>query len=117
MESTSQVTTRQPSAMDWQYILQYATTLAAVLSVASVIRQRDTIRTLNENNSALKERVVILEDETKTCLASHKENEKKIAALQAELTAYKELSLVPKELITELISYDKAILDKLERKK
>ena len=39
---------------------QYATTLAAVLSVASVIRQRDTIRTLNENNSALKERVVIL---------------------------------------------------------
>lgn len=102
--------------MDWLEIVQYATTLAAVLSVASVIRQRDTIRTLNENNSALKERVVILEDETKTCLASHKDNEKKIAALQAELTAYKELSLVPKDLVAELITYDKQILKELKKR-
>lgn len=102
--------------MDWLEIVQYATTLAAVLSVASVIRQRDTIRTLTENNSALKERVVILEDETKACLDNHKENEKKIAALQAELTAYKELSLVPKDLVAELIAYDKQILKELKSK-
>lgn len=102
--------------MDWQYILQSATTLAAVLSIASVIRQRDTIRVLNENNTALKERVIILEDETKACLDNHRENEKNITALQAELTAYKELSLVPKDLVAELISYDKKILERLEAK-
>lgn len=102
--------------MDWQYILQSATTLAAVVSVASVVRQRDTIKVLNDNNAALKDRVNILEDETKTCLDSHKENEKKITALQAELTAYKELSLVPKDLVAELIAYDKQILKELKSK-
>lgn len=102
--------------MDFVNILSTATALAAVLSVASVIRQRDTIQVLKENNSALQERVVILEEETKTCLASHQQNEKKIDKLQAELTAYKELSLVPKDLVAELIAYDKQILKELKSK-
>lgn len=102
--------------MDSVNILSTATTLAAVLSVASVIRQRDTINVLKENNNALQERVIILEEETKTCLTSHRQNEKKIDKLQAELTAYKELSLVPKDLVAELISYDKQILKELKNK-
>lgn len=102
--------------MDWQYILQSATTLAAVLSIASVIRQRDTIKVLNENNTALKDRVAILEDETKACLENHKENEKNITALQAELTAYKELTLVPKDLIAQLLTKDDEIIKLLKEK-
>lgn len=109
--------------MDWQYILQSATTLAAVLSIASVIRQRDTIQILKENNSALEEQSIIqakkistLEEETKSCLSSHKENEKKLTALQAELKAYKELTLVPKELITQLLEKDNEIISLLKEK-
>lgn len=123
MESTSQVTTRQPSAMDWQYILQSATTLAAVLSIASVIRQRDTIKVLNENNTALKDRVAILEDEVVAnrekvdqCESKHVENEKKITAFQAELKAYKELTLVPKDLIAQLLTKDDEIIKLLKEK-
>lgn len=108
--------------MVWSNILEYGTTVAAILSVASVLRQRDTIKVLNTNNSALRERVQILEDEQKAtraevsaCEDRHKENDKKITALQAELTAYKELSLVPKDLVSELISYDKQILAALAK--
>jgi len=109
--------------MDWQYILQSATTLAAVLSIASVIRQRDTIKVLNENYTALKDRVAILEDEVVAnrekvdqCESKHVENEKKITAFQAELKAYKELTLVPKDLIAQLLTKDDEIIKLLKEK-
>lgn len=94
--------------MDWAAILQYVAIAVAVASVAGVRVQQETIKVLKENNSALNERIVVLESETK-------QNDKRLVELQAELTAYKELTLVPKELITELISYDKAILAKLDK--
>lgn len=101
--------------MDWAAILQYVAIAVAVASVAGVRIQHETINLLKENNSALNERIIVLESETKECLTNHQQNEKKLVELQAELTAYKELTLVPKELITELISYDKAILAKLDK--
>lgn len=100
--------------MDFVNILSTATTLAAVLAVASVIRQRDTIQVLEKNNNALQERVIILESETKECLANHSENEKKLHALQAELTAYKELTLVPKDLVAQLLTKDEEIINLLK---
>jgi hypothetical protein len=102
--------------MDFANILSTAGTIAAVLAVASVLRQRDTISTLKENNLALQERVVLLEEETKSCLENHLENEKKLHALQAELTAYKELTLVPKELVTQLLAKDEEIITLLKEK-
>lgn len=109
--------------MDWQHILQSGTTLAAVLSIASVIRQRDTIKVLNENNTALKDRVAILEDEVVAnrekvdqCEGKHVENEKKITAFQAELKAYKELTLVPKDIIAQLLTKDDEIIKLLKEK-
>lgn len=101
--------------MDFLNIISTAATLAAILAVASVMRQRDTIKTLKENNSALQERVVILEKETKACLHNHQENEKKLSHLQAELTAYKELTLVPKDLVTQLLAKDDQIISMLEK--
>lgn len=102
--------------MDFANIVSTAATLAAIVSVASVLRQRDTINVLKENNSALQERVVLLEEETKSCLENHLENEKKLHALQAELTAYKELTLVPTELVTQLLAKDEEIITLLKEK-
>lgn len=101
--------------MDFANILSTAGTIAAVLAVASVLRQRDTISTLKENNSALQERVVLLEEETKSCLENHQENEKKLTSLQAELTAYKELTLVPKDLVSQLLAKDEEIIALLKK--
>lgn len=95
--------------MDFANILSTAGTIAAVLAVASVLRQRDTISTLKENNAALQERVDILEH-------SHKENEHQISKLQGELNAYKELVLVPETLIEQLLEKDNQIIGMLEAK-
>lgn len=95
--------------MDFGNILSSATALAAILSVGSVLRQRNTIQVLKENNSALQERVDILEH-------YHKENEHQISKLQGELNAYKELVLVPETLIEQLLEKDNQIIDILEKK-
>lgn len=95
--------------MDFANIVSTAATLAAIVSVASVLRQRDTINILKENNAALQERVNILEH-------SHKENEHRISKLQGELGAYKELTLVPEGLIEQLLEKDNQIIDILEKK-
>ena len=101
--------------MNFLLILQYAGILAAVLSVGSVLRQRDTISTLKESNSAFKERIEQLEAETQQCLASHVENDKKITSLEAKLSTYDDLALVPKDFIAKHDQTQKQIVSILER--
>ena len=74
-------------------ILQYAALLAAVLSVGSVIRQRDTIATLKENNAASKERIDQLEDETKRCSADHQVSQGQISELKSQVKEFRDLPL------------------------
>ena len=61
-----------------------------------------TIKTLTDNNSALEERVKIVEAETKECHNQHAESLKLIHTLQGEIKAYKDLALVPKDFLKEL---------------
>lgn len=101
--------------MDFANILSTATALAAVLSVGSVLRQRNTIQVLKENNSALDQQITILKEETQQCLASHVINDKKITALEAKLKTYDDLALVPKEFITKHDETQQRIVTILER--
>lgn len=101
--------------MDFANILSTATALAAILSVGSVLRQRNTIQVLKESNGAFKERIEQLEDETKQCLASHVVNDKKITALEAKLKTYDDLALVPKAFITKHDETQQRIIQILER--
>lgn len=61
-----------------------------------------TIKTLTDNNSALEERVKIVESETKQCRNDHSKSQEDIARLQGELRAYKELVLIPADFLKEL---------------
>ena len=74
-------------------ILQYAALAAAVLSVASVLRQRDTISTLEKNNEAYKERIDLLEDETKRRAADHLVSQGQIKELKEQVKEFKDLPL------------------------
>lgn len=74
-------------------ILQYAALFAAVLSVGSVIRQRDTISTLEKNNVAYKERIDLLEGETKRCAADHLISQGQIKELKEQVREFKDLPL------------------------
>jgi len=101
--------------MDFANFLSTATALAAILSVGSVLRQRNTIQVLKENNDALDKQVGILKAETKQCLASHVVNDKKITALEAKLKTYDDLALVPKAFITKHDETQQRIVQILER--
>ncbi len=79
--------------MDFANILSTATGLAAILAVASVFKQRDTIRILNENNSALNQQVDILKDETKSCRDDHLTSQGQIAELKGQLADFRDLPL------------------------
>ena len=79
--------------MDFANILSTATALAAILAVASVLKQRDTIRILNENNSALNQQVDILKDETKSCRDDHLTSQGQIAELKGQLADFRDLPL------------------------
>lgn len=108
--------------MVWTDVLQYSALFAAVLSVGSVIRQRDTISTLKDSNSALKERIELVEEdnvklkeETAACLASHDINDRKITALESRLSTYDDLALVPKDFIVKHDQSQQKIVSILER--
>lgn len=79
--------------MDFVNILSTATTLAAILAVGSVLRQRDTIRVLKENNEALDAQVSILKEETKQCANDHLTSQGQIAELKAQLADFRDLPL------------------------
>ena len=79
--------------MDFVNILSTATVLAAILAVASVLRQRDTIRVLKENNDALDQQVSILKDETKSCRDDHLTSQGQIAELKSQLEDFRDLPL------------------------
>jgi len=74
-------------------ILQWAALVAAILSVGSVIRQRDTISTLEKNNDAYRERIDVLEDETKRCAADHLVSQGQIKELKEQVKEFKDLPL------------------------
>ena len=61
-----------------------------------------TIKSYQENNKALEDRLKIVEAETKTCHEQHGESLKLIHGLQGELKAYKDLALIPKDFIKEI---------------
>lgn len=79
--------------MDFVNILSTATTLAAVLAVGSVLRQRDTIKVLKENNEALQDQVTILKEETKQCASDHLISQGQIAELKGQLADFRDLPL------------------------
>lgn len=84
--------------MELASILSTATGLAAILAVASVLRQRDTIQVLKENNSALEEKIKIqqgeIAEQTKhiqQCGADHQTSQKQIAELTAQVNLFRDL--------------------------
>lgn len=79
--------------MDFANILSTATTLAVILSIASVLRQRDTIRVLKENNEALDSQIIILKEETKQCASDHLVSQGQIAELKGQLADFRDLPL------------------------
>lgn len=79
--------------MDFVNILSTATTLAAILAVASVLRQKDTIRVLKDNNEALQEQVTILKEETSKCASDHLVSQGQIAELKGQLADFRDLPL------------------------
>lgn len=102
--------------MDAGTLLQWIALAGAIVSVGSVLRQRDTIKVLKDNNEALEQSVKILKEETKACDKNHKVNEKKLTELQSQLDVYKELTLVPKDLVTQLLAKDDQIISMLEKR-
>lgn len=108
-------------------IPEWATLIALIVAIAGAVWyviNRDktkanadlsnkTIAILQQNNKALSDRITIVEGETKECnerskkdrLASeeqHKESMALIHQMGGELKAYKDLTLIPKDFITEL---------------
>lgn len=79
--------------MELASILSTATGLAAILAVASVLRQRDTIQVLKENNNALDQQIVILKAETTQCAADHLKSQGQIAELKGQLADFRDLPL------------------------
>lgn len=79
--------------MDFINILSTATALAAILAVGSVLRQKDTIRVLKENNEALQEQVTILKEETNKCANDHLISQGQIAELKGQLADFRDLPL------------------------
>lgn len=100
--------------MDFVNILSTATTLAAILAVGSVLRQRDTIRVLKENNEALDAQVSILKEETKQCASDHLISQGQIAELKGQLADFRDLPL--REIQTtqaQILSTQKEIVELL----
>ena len=79
--------------MDFVNIISSATALAAILSVGSVLKQRNTIQVLKDNNSALTDQVNILKEETKSCRDDHLTSQGQIAELKAQIEDFRDLPL------------------------
>lgn len=68
--------------MDWLGIAAKVFDLVIIAGGALIL---GTIKTLKESNSALKERVVILEQETKDCKEGHTESQNRIQQLEDQI--------------------------------
>jgi len=100
--------------MDFANILSTATTLAAILAVGSVLRQRDTIKVLKENNEALQDQVTILKEETKQCASDHLISQGQIAELKAQLADFRDLPLKEiQETQAQILETQKEIVELL----
>ncbi len=97
-------------------ILQYAALLAAVLSVGSVLRQRDTIATLKESNAASKERIDQLQDETNRCAADHLISQGQIKELKEQVKEFKDLPLKQiQQTQVDILSIQKQMVEILRK--
>jgi len=101
--------------MDLSHVVETASVIVAVASITGVGILWNTIQVYKENNTALEDRLKIIEEETARCEANHKANEKKITILEAKIDAYKELTLVPQDLISQLLEKDNEILSLLKK--
>ena len=100
--------------MDFANILSTATTLAVILSIASVLRQRDTIRVLKENNEALDSQIIILKEETQKCATDHLISQGQIAELKGQLNDFRDLPLKEiQETQAQILGTQKAIVELL----
>lgn len=92
--------------------------MAAIGLAVYYIFTRDKNKIVGENNKATiesyKERLEVVEAETKSCHEQHAQNLEKINTMQGELKAYKELVLIPKDFIKELQRNQKEIIKLLK---
>ena len=102
--------------MDFANILSTAAGLAAILAVGSVLRQRDTIQVLKENNSALDQQVNILKAETSNCRDDHLTSQGQIAELKGQLADFRDLPLKDIQLTqAEILKTQQAIVELLKK--
>ena len=71
---------------------------------ANALLDRKTITAYKDNNTALEERLAIVEAEVKTCLEQHDKTNKIVANLKAEIKVYDNLALVPKRFLDDIES-------------
>lgn len=94
--------------------------IAAIALAIYYIFTRDKNKITSENNKATiesyKERLEVVEVETKDCHEQHAESLKLIHGLQGELKAYKELVLVPKGYLDEITRTQLEIIKLLKKK-
>jgi len=89
--------------------------IVVILSISTVGLMLQTIRTYKENNEALKDRVSIVEEETKLCNAQHHENIKLIKKLEGKIETYSELVLIPEKFMQEIQDNQKEIIKLLKK--
>ena len=100
-------------------------TLLVVLSGAGMAvwyifnrKKSDAVEKLDQRTIvSYKERLEIVEKETKDCHEQHAESLKQISELRGELKAYKELVLIPADFLKELQRNQREIIKLLKKKK
>jgi len=89
--------------------------IVVILSISTVGLMLQTIRTYKENNEALKQRVEVVEAETKACHDQHQENVKQIKKLEGKIETYSELVLIPEKFMQEIQDNQKEIIKLLKK--
>lgn len=93
--------------MDWVGILVKLVDVAIIVGGAVIL---GTIKTLKENNAALKERVNILETETKDCKEGHEKSQEQIQELKDKINKTINIPLVK---IEKHMDHTNKILEKM----
>ena len=92
-----------------------AEAVVVIASVSGVGILWTTIKTYKESNESLKQRLEIVEEETKQCNLQHQENVQQIKKLEGKVEAYGELALIPKDFLIEMQANQKAIIKLLKK--
>lgn len=80
------------------------------------VRNKDSLTRENDKATieSYKERLEVVELETKDCHQQHAESLRLIHGLQGEIKAYKDLALIPKDFVKELQRNQKEIIKLLK---